>query len=198
MLVMLGAIAGVAGFAAWRPATVAAPGEVRFSITLPDDEKLAVVLERLAELEPDSRSIRKKLAELALAGKDFAAARKWATALIHLDLHDADAHAQLAAAAGGMEDWALAAEEYETAVALGDGKPEWKMAWAQSLLAAGKRNEARRATEHKASSPPMVPLPPGAAPAAAMTRPVPSLDGYDQLLTSPTPIGSTTIEEATA
>ena len=58
--------------------------------------------------------------------------------------------------------------------------------------------EARRATEHQHTGTPPVPLPPGAAPAAAMTRPVPSLAGYDQLLTSPTPIGSTTIEEATA
>ena len=44
--------------------------------------------------------------------------------------------------------------------------------------------EARRATEHQHTGTPTVPLPPGAAPAAAMTR--------------PTPIGSTTFEEATA
>lgn len=55
--------------------------------------------------------------------------------------------------------------------------------------------EARRATEHPASSAPIVPLPPSAAPAAAVSRPVPSLAGYDQLLT---PIGTTALEEATA
>lgn len=51
--------------------------------------------------------------------------------------------------------------------------------------------EARRASEHQPSPP--VPLPPSAAPAAAVTRPVPSLAGYDQLLTRPT-----TIDKATA
>ena len=55
--------------------------------------------------------------------------------------------------------------------------------------------EARRAGDHQASSPPLVPLPPGAAPAAALIRPVPSLAGYDQLLT---PVDTRAIEGASA
>lgn len=47
--------------------------------------------------------------------------------------------------------------------------------------------EARRASEHQhTGTPPPVPLPPGASPAAASVRPLPSLAGYDQLLTRPT------------
>lgn len=56
--------------------------------------------------------------------------------------------------------------------------------------------EARRASGHDDTGTPPVPLPPGAAPAAAVTRPVPSLTRYDQLLTSPIRIEK--IEEATA
>ena len=122
-------------------------GLARIYLTRQDNDKLPAVLERLAALEPDSRSIRKKLAELALARGDNPAARRWATALIHLDVRDAEAHALLGAAAGGMKDWALAAEEYETAVTLDGDQPGWKMAWAEVLLADGKRDQARQVAE---------------------------------------------------
>ena len=122
-------------------------GLARIYVSKPDHDKLPAVLERLAEIEPDSRSIRKKLAELALERGDLASTRRWATALIHLDLEDAQAHAQLAAAARGMKDWPLAAEAYETAVALDGEQPTWKMAWAEVLLATGNRDEARRVAE---------------------------------------------------
>ena len=58
--------------------------------------------------------------------------------------------------------------------------------------------EARRASEQPTGSPPPVPLPPGVAQAAAITRPAPSLARYDQLLTGATPIGASTTEEASA
>ncbi|HUE70112.1 MAG TPA: tetratricopeptide repeat protein, partial [Pirellulaceae bacterium] len=119
-------------------------GLARIYLQRQDNDKLPAVLERLAELEPDSRSIRKKLAELSLAREDFAAALRWGTGLIHLDVGDAEGHAQLAAAARGLKDWPLAAEEYETAVALDGEQPAWKMAWAEVLLAMDKRDEARR------------------------------------------------------
>lgn len=122
-------------------------GLARIYLLGQDDAKLAPVLERLAELEPDSRSIRKKLADMALAKGDFAPARQWATALIHLDVRDAEAHVQLAVAAVGMKDLAMAAEEYAAAVALDPEKPQWRLAWAEVLLALGKRDEAGRVAE---------------------------------------------------
>ncbi|HUE70597.1 MAG TPA: tetratricopeptide repeat protein, partial [Pirellulaceae bacterium] len=52
-----------------------------------------------------------------------------------------------------LKDWPLAAEEYETAVALDGEQPAWKMAWAEVLLAMDKRDEARRvASELKAQA----------------------------------------------
>jgi Tfp pilus assembly protein PilF len=64
-----------------------------------------------------------------------------------LDLADADAHGQLAAAARGLTDLALAAEEYETAVALKPDRNDWRFAWAGVLAELGKKDEARRVAE---------------------------------------------------
>jgi Flp pilus assembly protein TadD len=122
-------------------------GLARIYLERQDNDKLPAVLERLAALEPDARSIRKKLAELAIGRADHAAAQRWATALIHLDVRDAEAHAILGAAARGAQDWPLAAEEYETAVSLDGDQPAWRLAWAESLLAANKRDEARKVAE---------------------------------------------------
>ena len=100
-------------------------------IYLHDDanEKLLPVLTKLANLEPDSITLRKKLAELAAAAKDFTQVRSWATQIIHLDLQDADGHALLAAAAMGLKEFGLAREEYKTALEL-----------AEALLATGRAN----------------------------------------------------------
>jgi tetratricopeptide (TPR) repeat protein len=122
-------------------------GLARVDLSQQDDAKLAGVLEKLAELEPESRSFRKKLAELALQRRDFQAARRWSRQLIHLDLKDADAHAQLATAAQGLADVALAAEEYETAVTLQPDRKDWRFAWAGVLAELRKKDDARRVAE---------------------------------------------------
>ena len=129
-------------------------GLARIYLSQPDEAKLAPVLEKLAALEPDSTALRKKLAELALARGDFAAARRFATELIHLNLADAEAHAQLAAAARGEKDLPLATEEFETAVALDGEQPAWRFDWAQVLAELGRKSEARRvADELKGQAP---------------------------------------------
>ena len=119
-------------------------GLARIYLAQQDDARLTPTLERLAGLEPESQSIRKKLAELALNRRDFPAARRWAQQLIWLDVRDAEAHGQLAAAAQGLADLALAAEEYETAVALSPERSDWRFAWSSVLLELGKRDEAHR------------------------------------------------------
>jgi Tfp pilus assembly protein PilF len=122
-------------------------GLARIYLQAADTGKLPEVLESLAELEPDSRLIRKKLAALALEKGDFVSARRWAEELTHLDLQDAEAHAQLATAARGAKDLALAAEEYETAVKLEPAKTDWRFGWATVLGELGKKEEARQVAE---------------------------------------------------
>ena len=122
-------------------------GLARIYLHEDDASRLIPVLTRLATLEPDSMTLRKKLAELALEAKDFSQARNWGLQIIHLDLQDAEAHALLAAAAVGLKDFPAACEEYQTAVELSGERNDWRMALAQALADSGKKEEARKAAE---------------------------------------------------
>ncbi|MGI8977881.1 MAG: tetratricopeptide repeat protein [Pirellulaceae bacterium] len=124
-----------------------AKGLARIYLRDEANEKLLPVLTKLANLEPDSITLRKKLAELALAAKDFPQACSWATQIIHLDLQDAEGHALLAAAAVGMKEFGVAGEEYKTALELSPNHNDWRLGLAESLSAAGKKDEARAAAE---------------------------------------------------
>ena len=124
-----------------------AKGLARIYLHEEANEKLIPILTKLAKLEPDSITLRKKLAELAAGAKDFPQARGWATQIIHLDLKDAEGHAFLAAAAAGLKEFGLASDEYKTALELSRGRNDWRMGLAQSLGSAGKKEEARAVAE---------------------------------------------------
>jgi cellulose synthase operon protein C len=124
-----------------------AQGLARIYLHNEESEKLLPVLTKLANLEPDSITLRKKLADLALVAKDFTQARSWATQIIHLDLKDAEGHALLAAAAVGLKQFGLASGEYKTALELDENHNDWRMGLAQALAAMGKKEEALAAAE---------------------------------------------------
>lgn len=132
-------------------------GLARIYLQQNEHKKLVPVLTRLAELEPDSLSLRKKLAELALEAGDYAAARNWGTEAIHLDLRDASMHALLAAAAQGLKEPATASEEYEVAVQLDPQRDDWRFTYAQTLLELGKKDEALIVAEELKSRSPEFP-----------------------------------------
>ena len=76
----LGAVGGAAAATALRPTNVVAPGEVRFSITLPDDERLASTELGGLALSPDGRAFvyvatRGNTTQLVLRTLDNAATR---------------------------------------------------------------------------------------------------------------------------
>ena len=124
-----------------------AKGLARIYLHEENNEKLLPILRKLANLEPDSITLRKKLAELATVAKDFAQARDWATQIIHLDLQDAEGHALLAAAAVGLKEQVVAADEYKTAVELDGSRNDGRMGLAEALAASGKKDDARAAAE---------------------------------------------------
>jgi len=124
-----------------------AKGLVRIHLHNEENMKLQPVLAKLANLEPDSVMLRKKLAELAMAAKEFTQARSWATQIIHLDLQDAEGHALLAGAAMGMKEHGIASEEYKTALQLAENHNDWRLGLAEALAAAGKKDEARAAAQ---------------------------------------------------
>jgi tetratricopeptide (TPR) repeat protein len=104
--------------------------------------KLVPVLRRWNAAEPENLTIQKKLAELALAQQDYAAAAAAALAVIHRDVEDAAAHAALAEARTGQGKLGMAVEEYQTALRLDPKQPDWQAALTKLLLRHGKKDEA--------------------------------------------------------
>ena len=94
-----------------------------------NDAKLAEVLARLAVLDPDDLPMRKKLAQLALSGKDFTAATHWVREALHIDVVDVDVHRMLGEACMARQEFAPAAEEYEVAVRLDPKTPALQLCW---------------------------------------------------------------------
>ncbi len=117
----------------------------RLYLAQANDVKLAEVLERLAALDMDDLPIRKKLAQLALAAGDYAAAARWGREALHVDVMDVDVHRLLGKAAIGNGDFPAAADEFEVAVQL-DGKDVVsQVALAEACVRAGRPDRARQA-----------------------------------------------------
>lgn len=109
-----------------------------------EDQGLAKVLEELALIEYDNATLRKKLAQLAAAREDWPAAERWARDVLFIDIADAEAHAQVAAARVNQQKWPGAVAEYTTAIELDPDIPAWRMALADAHLAAGQKDDARK------------------------------------------------------
>jgi tetratricopeptide (TPR) repeat protein len=101
----------------------------------------------LAQADPDDLAVRKKLAQLALAEKDFAAAADWANQANQIDVQDPEIHRFWADALAGGEDLAGAAEEYEMAIRLAPDEAGYRIALANTWIEAGKPAKARRVLE---------------------------------------------------
>jgi Tfp pilus assembly protein PilF len=101
--------------------------------------KLTPILEQLALADADDGTIRKKLSQLALERKDFAAARRWSEEAIHCDVLDVLAHSLAARALVGLKDDAAAIVEYDAAVTL---KADDAELWAGMLAAAKRSSQA--------------------------------------------------------
>jgi Tfp pilus assembly protein PilF len=110
-----------------------------------DDAKLAATLEQLTQLDTENLAFRQKLAQLALARKDFAAAEKWSMDSLYINIQDAPLHALRAESLIGLGQHAKAAKEYHYALVLDADKPAWRLAMAEAYLAAGDKASAKAA-----------------------------------------------------
>jgi tetratricopeptide (TPR) repeat protein len=83
-----------------------------------NQRKLGRTLEQLAVRDYDNTLLRKKLQELAHTREDWEGMLHWATAVLHIDVRDAGAHAARALALErlGREQEAIAARETEAAL----------------------------------------------------------------------------------
>ncbi|HEV3136897.1 MAG TPA: tetratricopeptide repeat protein [Pirellulales bacterium] len=111
-----------------------------------DNERLGGVLTKLAAADADDLPVRKKLAHLALAQGDRAAAARWALDTLHIDVMDPDLH-RWRAEALGAQSAAAAAEEYEVAVELDPDDVKSRFALAQMYVAASQPGPAKHALE---------------------------------------------------
>jgi len=97
----------------------------------------------LANADNEDLAIRKKLVQMALDAKDYAAAEKWATEGIEIDVMDADLHRVVAESAAKRHNYVVAVEEYETAVELKPDDPKTQIALAKTLIDAKQPAKAR-------------------------------------------------------
>lgn len=109
-----------------------------------DEEKLAPVLAELAAADADEFLVPKKLAQLARAAKDHAAAARWANRALQVNVLDLEVHRILAESLAAQRKFAAAIEEYEVLVKMQPGKAEHRVALAEAFLAAEKPDDARR------------------------------------------------------
>ncbi len=112
-----------------------------------EDERLAEVLKQLARIDADDVTVRKKLAQLALAAKNYAAAVEWGQAALEIDVTDSEVHRMLAEALVGEDRNAEAVEEYEAAIELNPQEPGLRFALAERLVALGQTDRAKEALE---------------------------------------------------
>jgi tetratricopeptide (TPR) repeat protein len=112
-----------------------------------DEQQLEEALKKLAEMDADDVTIRKKLAQMARSRQEWAEAERWARGSLHVDVMDPDSHEMLADALAAQAKHAEAADVYETAVDLNPRSVElhWKLA--STCVEAKEPARARQALE---------------------------------------------------
>jgi cellulose synthase operon protein C len=118
-------------------------GLARIYLHTGEADKLVPVLRQWSELEPDNIAIHKKITQLELARRDFAAAAKWARRALHLDVQDAEVHSLLGAALAGEKKQAAAIAEYEVAIRLDTRQADSYAALAELQIELGRVDDAR-------------------------------------------------------
>lgn len=91
-----------------------------------DDSQLAPILAEIADREVDQIPIARKLVQLAVQRHDYAAAEKWANRILHINVMDPRAHAELAEALAGQDRKQEAIREFNTALKLFPGETTWQ------------------------------------------------------------------------
>jgi cellulose synthase operon protein C len=112
-----------------------------------NEQKLMETLRRLAAEDMDDLASRKKLAELAIARKDYPAAEQAAREALEIDVCDVDSHVALAESWVGRHNSEKAIEHWEIAVELAPDKPQYRFVLANAYHETGKTAKAKEALE---------------------------------------------------
>jgi tetratricopeptide (TPR) repeat protein len=112
-------------------------------LRLDDQPRLKQTLLLLVALDADDVNVRKKLAQMALADKNYPEAARYANMALQIDVLDPETHRMLGAAAAELKDHPRAVKEYAVAVELKPDEASLKLALARSQIAAGQKDQAR-------------------------------------------------------
>ena len=101
-------------------------GLARVLLAKQDEEGLAQTLPAIADRESDNILVARKLTQLALRRRDYSEAARWANRVLHVDVNDPSAHADLAEALAGQGKTAAAMRELRVALRLAPGQAAWE------------------------------------------------------------------------
>ncbi|RCS41293.1 hypothetical protein DTL42_22260 [Bremerella cremea] len=108
-----------------------------------DNEALAKLIPKLSALKHHDPLLRKKMAEILIQQEKWDEAVRWAYEAIGIRVSDADAHALLAQAYRGQEEWELAAREFEVAGQLRPKTVSWSIEAAQLYAKVDNQEKAQ-------------------------------------------------------
>lgn len=117
-------------------------GLARVYLLAKNEEKLPTVLEQLASMDSDNKTVRLKLAELASQRKDWEAVEKWSRETVFVDVAEVRAHRLWAEAATARDRHAIAAREWDAVHELEPADEKATLNLAESLHAAGDHKKA--------------------------------------------------------
>ncbi|HTI49814.1 MAG TPA: tetratricopeptide repeat protein, partial [Planctomycetaceae bacterium] len=105
-------------------------------------DRLKTVLEKLVQTDADDAAVPQRLAQMALAEKNFADAVRYGKRALHVDVLDLETHRILARAYAGLAQFAKAAEEWSVALELKPDDPALIVDLARTETAAGRKEAA--------------------------------------------------------
>ena len=118
---------------------------VRLYLKSGEKKELVPLLAKLADSDADDLTVRKKLAQLALDAKDYAAAVRWSQDALHVDVLDPEVHQVLAQALVEMQKYSTAIEEFLVTIKLEPKEPGLRLALADAYIQAKQLDKARAA-----------------------------------------------------
>ena len=105
-------------------------------------EELEKVLTKLAALDYDNVTIRRKLAQLAKDSENFESVARWANESLQIDVMDGETRGMLAGALLKMKKPEKAIDEYRLAIQIISDRPEWRFDLAKAHVQAKQPDEA--------------------------------------------------------
>lgn len=131
------------GHKAFPEASTWLKGLAAVALKMDDAPALKSALVKLTQRDIDNPAYPKKLAQLALADKDYEAAKKFGLQAIYIDVMDAEVHQILGQTEEALDDHEKAIQEYQVVLQLAPATTEAELGLARSLIHARQTDAAR-------------------------------------------------------